>query len=129
MIYLIDDDLSICRSFGLILRSAGYEYRTLVSAVEFLSSVKPANSDLIVLDLNLPGMSGCDLLKEFNKKGVHPSVIMVTAFNDPKARECCREYGVIAYLRKPVDGEALIDLINYNLENNESVILKNKSTG
>ena len=119
MIYLIDDDLSICRAFGLFLKSTGHEYKTLVSATEFLSSFKPADSDLIVLDLNLPDMSGCDLLKEFMREGIHPSVIIVTAFDDPQARECCKEYGVIAYLRKPVDGEALIDLISYNLENDE----------
>jgi len=118
MIYLIDDDLSICRSFGLLFKSAGYESRTQVSAREFLLSYKPADSDLIILDINLPDISGCELLEEFMKQGIHPSVIIVTAFDEPKARECCKEYGVIAYLRKPVDGEALIDIINYNLNNN-----------
>jgi CheY-like chemotaxis protein len=42
-------------------------------------------------------------------------VIVVTAFDEPHTREICTSYGVKAYLRKPVDGEALIDLIKYNL--------------
>jgi YesN/AraC family two-component response regulator len=50
-----------------------------------------------------------------SQDNVHISVIVVTAFDDFPSRECCRQYGVKAYLRKPVDGEALKDMIKYNL--------------
>jgi len=69
--------------------------------------------DTIVLDLNLPGIGGCDLLKKLDQDGIHFPVIVVTAFDDPQSRETCKQYGVKAYLRKPVDGEALIDMIKY----------------
>jgi CheY-like chemotaxis protein len=42
-------------------------------------------------------------------------VIVITASDDSQNKEYCREYGVKAYLRKPVDAEALLDLINYNI--------------
>jgi len=114
MIYLIDDDKSVRRAFGLFFKSAGMDYISYESANDFLSGYLPGLKDTIVLDLNLPGMNGCDLLKKFIHEDIHVPVIVVTAFDDIASRECCREYGVKAYLRKPVDGEALIDIINYN---------------
>ena len=84
------------------------------SANEFLTKFKHQAGDTLVLDLNLPGMGGCDLLKKLDQDGIHLPVIVVTAFDDPVSRETCRQYGVKAYLRKPVDGEALIDIIKYN---------------
>ena len=114
MIYLIDDDKSIRRAFELFLKSAGMEYISYESATEFLSVFKPGQQDIIVLDLNLPGISGCDLLKKLDQAGLHFPVIVVTAFDDPQSRETCRQFGVKAYLRKPLDGEALIDIIKYN---------------
>ena len=115
MIYLIDDDKSVRRGFGMFLKSAGYEYKSLDSAEDFITHYNPESSDLIVLDLSLPGVNGCDLLMNFEEKGIHVPVIVVTSVDDPGSRDLCKKYGVKAFLRKPVDGEALIDLIKYNL--------------
>ena len=111
MIYLIDDDKSVRRAFELFLKSAGMDYRSFESAEEFLTICTLVPGDLLVLDINLPGMSGCDLLKKFKHDDIYIPVIVVTAFDDPVSREICRQYGVKAFLRKPVDGEALIDII------------------
>ena len=115
MIYLIDDDISVRRGFDLFLRSASLDLISFGRAEDFLSVVKPELNDLLILDLNLPGMSGSDLLQKLDQDGIHIPVIVVTAFDDAQSRESCRYYGVKAYLRKPVDGEALIDMIKYNL--------------
>ena len=58
MIYIIDDDVSVIRAFGRFLKSAGLDFKSFESADNFLLGYKPANNDLIVLDLNLPGMNG-----------------------------------------------------------------------
>jgi FixJ family two-component response regulator len=113
MVYLIDDDLSVRRAFELFLKSAGLVFRSFERAEEFLSGVTPGPKDTLVLDLNLPGMAGVDLLHKLDHDGIHISVIVVTAFDESYSRADCHKYGVKAYLRKPVDGEALIDLIKY----------------
>jgi FixJ family two-component response regulator len=120
MIYLIDDDKSVRRAFEIFLKSGGFDYKSFESADEFLTLSQPNTKNLLVLDLNLPGMSGIELLKKFKQEGTHIPVIVVTAFDDPESRELCRQYGVIAYLRKPVDGEALLDIIKYNLPSRKS---------
>jgi FixJ family two-component response regulator len=116
MIYLIDDDKSVRRGFELFLKSAGMDFRSIETAEDFLSQFKPGTGDLIVLDISLPGMNGCDLLKKFEESGIHIPVIVVTSFDELHSRESCRKYGVKAFLRKPVDGEALIDLIKYHVQ-------------
>jgi FixJ family two-component response regulator len=115
MIFLIDDDKSVTRAFEILLRSAGYDITAFESADEFLLSFEPGHKDLLVLDLNLPGMSGCELLKKFRLDGIEIPVVVVTADNSYHFREFCKEYGVKAYMRKPTDSEALLDIIRYNL--------------
>ena len=116
MIYLIDDDKSVRRGLELFFKAAGLEFSSFVSANEYLASITPDSNDIIILDLNLPGMSGIDFLKKLEKEGIHLQVIVVTAFDDPISREYCRQYGVKAFMRKPVDGEALMDIIRFNMQ-------------
>ncbi len=115
MIYLIDDDISVRRGFDIFLKSALLELISFERAEDFLSMIKPKFNDLVILDMHLPGMSGSDLLQKLNHDGITVPVIVVTAFDDAKSRESCRKYGVKAYLRKPIDGEALLDIIKFNL--------------
>jgi two-component system response regulator FixJ len=115
MIYLIDDDQSVRRGFNLFLKSAGYDYRSFGSAEEFLLQFKPGKGDLIVLDITLQGMNGFDLLEKFNEADIHTPVIIVTSSDEPGICERCKIHGAKALLRKPVDGEALLDLIKYNI--------------
>jgi FixJ family two-component response regulator len=60
-------------------------------------------------------MSGCDLLDHFLKVKLRIPVIVITAFDDQISRDCAKKYGALAYMRKPVDGEALVDLIKYSV--------------
>jgi FixJ family two-component response regulator len=112
MIYFIDDDESTRSAFDLLLESLGLDFTSFESAEEFLSTVRITMKDILVLDLNLPGMSGLDLLRKFSHEKMQIPVIIVTASDDEQNRENCDHYGVKAYLRKPVDGKVLIDLLN-----------------
>jgi FixJ family two-component response regulator len=116
MIYIIEDDVSVRRSFEFFLESAELEYKSFGSAITFLSDGMPTVNDLLVLDINLPGMSGLDLLKKFSEEKKHIPVIVVTARDDSGSLECCKSYGVKALLRKPVDGKTLMDLIKNNIQ-------------
>lgn len=115
MIYIIDDDQYVRRGFRLLLIAGGFESISCNSAEEFLEKYNPDNTDLVILDYHLPGMTACDLLEYFAKNSLYFPVIIITAFDDQHSRACAKKYGVVAYLRKPVDGEALIDIIKYAL--------------
>ncbi len=114
MIYIIDDDKSVRKGFQFLLESAGFKCACYESAEDFLGKWQPDECDLIILDIHMPGMSGCDLFGYLLKKEIHIPAIVITAYDEQESRERSKKFGAIAYLRKPVDGEALIDLIKYS---------------
>ena len=115
MIFLIDDDISVKRAFELFLEAAELKYNAFESTDDFIAKVNPIAGDIVVLSVSLPGISLCDHLKKIYLADFHIPIIVITVYDDAQSQSCCRRYGVIACLRKPVDGEALVDLIKYNL--------------
>ncbi len=114
MIYLIDDDISVTRGLESFFKSADLKSKSFQSVDDFLFIYKPSESDIIILDLVLSGSGGCDLLKNFDSRGIKVPVIVVTASDNPQDAKRCKKYNVKAYLRKPVDAEALLDIVNFN---------------
>jgi FixJ family two-component response regulator len=115
MVYLIDNDISVMRAFEIFLESAGMQYRSFTDTDALLSVIKPSDGDLVLLDISKPGRIALELLKKFCQDNSQVPVLVITVFEDDDLYEYCRQAGVKAILRKPVDGEALIDLIKYNL--------------
>ena len=113
MISIIEDDIAVREAIEVLLQSAGLNYQSYGSSEEFLSGFIPCDKNILVLDLNLPGISGYDLLKKIVLEKMNIQVIVTTAFDEPGNREFCMSQGVKAYFRKPVDGEALIDMIKF----------------
>ena len=111
MIYIIDDDKSVRRSFELLLNSAGLNCQSYSSAKEFLEEYCLTEGDLLILDIHMPDMDGCELLNLLKNKSIHVPVIVVTAYDEEKSRQVAKNYGVIGYLLKPVNGDELIELI------------------
>jgi FixJ family two-component response regulator len=121
MIYIIDDDKSVRRSFELLLNSAGLETKSYAGANEFLDVYRQDEGDLLILDIHMPDMDGCTLLKILRKQNVTIPVIVVTAYDEQESRRSAEEYGVLNYLVKPVDGETLIELITNHINNSSNV--------
>ena len=124
MIYIIDDDKQVREGFMILLKSAGFNYTSFENPAEFLSFYNPDDNDSLIMDFNMPNQTGCNLLEILQEKGLLLPVIIITAHDDKASRECAKKYGAIAYLRKPVDGSALIDLIKYKLDSITSSKIK-----
>ena len=114
MIHIIDDDTNVREGFSILLKSLGYESRDYESGELFLSNSRFDSNDIIILDIHLSGMNGLELLERLNKQNIHLPVIIVTAYDNQETRLAAKKHGALAYFRKPVDGEALIDIIKYN---------------
>jgi two-component system nitrogen regulation response regulator GlnG len=115
MIYIIDDDKYVRRGFEILFKSAGLDCISFGRAEEFLEILNTLENDIIILDMHMPGMNGCELLEYLSGQEKFLPVIVVTAYDEAASRECAKNYGALAYLRKPVDSEALIDLIRYTV--------------
>ncbi|MFN8257072.1 MAG: response regulator [Bacteroidales bacterium] len=114
MIYIVEDNVSMRRAFEIFLESDGLEYKSFESAISFISEIIPTHKDLIILDIDLPIMSGLELLNKFSMEKKSIPVIVVTALEDVDTQVNCMRYGVMAFLRKPVDGITLMELIKNN---------------
>jgi FixJ family two-component response regulator len=115
MVHIIDDDKYVRRGFEILFKSAGLDCKSFGSAEEFLEILHTSVTDILILDMHMPGMNGCELLEHLSTQEVFLPVIIITAFDEAASRECARKYGALAYMRKPVDSEALIDLIKYSV--------------
>jgi FixJ family two-component response regulator len=113
IVYVIDDDESVRKSFERLLRSAGFEVETFSSPEEFLAVPRQEKNACIVADIRMPGSTGFDLSERLTARGVKMPIIVVSASDDAQAREYARELGVTAFFQKPVDDQALLDAISW----------------
>jgi FixJ family two-component response regulator len=80
--------------------------------VEFFDYLGTDQPDCVILDLHMPGMSGFDIQARLcNEKRTIP-VLIITGHDTPKSQHWATSAGAIAYLRKPVDDQVLLDAVN-----------------
>jgi FixJ family two-component response regulator len=116
VVFVVDDDPSIRRSLGSLLRSVGHEVRLFASAQEFMSAERPDAPGCLVLDVRLPGMSGLTFQQELAKAGIHIPVIFVTGHGDVPMTVRAMRAGAVDFLTKPFDDQVLLDAIHSSIE-------------
>ena len=106
-ISIVDDDSSIREALKGLMRSVRFDVEAFASAEEFLASDRLNDTDCLILDVVLPGMSGFDLQNHLNieKRGI--PIIFITAHSDDSSRQRALKRGAIDLLGKPVRREAL----------------------
>jgi len=115
VIAIVDDDESVRNAVVLVLPVAGHRARAYASGQEFLENWSVDKPDCLLLDLQMPSLSGADVQRALNRAGAHFPVVIMTANESPSAREECLREGAIAYLRKPLDGRLLLNALSFAL--------------
>ena len=108
---VIDDDDNQRRSFERLLRAAGMEPITYATAEEFLADGARPSFDCLVLDVQLPGMSGLRLQEQLSAEGNQAAIVFITAYDDPSYREQANAMGCSGYFRKSDSGREVLDAI------------------
>ena len=113
LISVVDDDIWVRDSLDSLIRSIGMDVRVFASAEEFLSSRQPCNSDCLILDVRLPGMSGIELHRRLSADMCKVPAIFITAHgSDDGARSEAVSDWTVAYLIKPFAEDELLDAVN-----------------
>ena len=115
-ILIVDDEKGIREIFSLLLEERGHTVREASSGEEALTIIPLFSPDLLLLDMNLPGISGIDLLERVKREFPKTSVIIMTAFGSIRSAVEATRLGAYDYLEKPVDNDELLLLIARALE-------------
>ena len=110
-VFVIDDDSSIRQSLRNLIRSAGLNVETFGSAQEFLTSECPNRPGCLVLDVQLPGLSGLDLQQELAKKNAEIPIVFITGHGDIPMTVRAMKAGAIEFLTKPFRDEDLLNAV------------------
>jgi FixJ family two-component response regulator len=108
---ILDDDPSIRSAIGRLLRTSNITVSTYATCMELFDSIATFAPDCLVLDLQMPGMTGMDVMQYLSQHGMRYPTIIITAHDEAGSREMCLGSGATAYLRKPLDADALFDAI------------------
>ncbi len=109
VVFVVEDDDSVRKSLGRLLRAEGYEARLYDNSERFLSEVTCTPAACVVLDLTLPRINGLDVQARLKEMGIRMPVIVVSARDDDATRREARHCGAKFFFRKPVDDRTLID--------------------
>jgi FixJ family two-component response regulator len=109
MISIVDDDRSLREATKGLVRSFGYGADAFASAEEFLQSDRVNDSSCLILDVNMPGLSGIELQSQLIARGNRMPIIFITAVPEETTRAKAIEAGAIGFLSKPFREEWLIN--------------------
>src|SRR5258706_11575902 len=114
-VYIVDDDASVREAVRSLVRSAGLNVHDFASAQEFLAHRRPPTGGCLVLDLQLPGLTGLDLRQELAKTGADIPIIFLTGHGDIPASVQAIKAGAVDFLTKPFEDRALLSAIQQGM--------------
>jgi FixJ family two-component response regulator len=115
MISIVDDDRSLREATKGLVRSFGYGADAFASAEEFLQSDRLKDTSCLILDVNMPGLSGIELQKQLIAQGNRMPIIFITAVPEESTRDKALKAGAVGFLSKPFQEEWLINHLDVAL--------------
>ncbi len=116
VIAIVDDDLSVREGLETLIRSAGWRVETFASAQEFLARPRAGALSCLILDLQLPGLSGLDLQKRMAELELEIPIVFLTGHGNIPASVQAMKAGAVEFLTKPFDEQDLLRAIEEAIE-------------
>jgi FixJ family two-component response regulator len=111
LISIVDDDEAFREAMTSLMKSLGFEVEAFSSAEDFLASSRLENTSCLIADVHMPGMTGIELQQHLVASGRTIPVILITAYPDDNVRARAVAAGVICYLSKTFDDDALLGFV------------------
>ncbi len=119
-ILFVDDEKEFTKMMGVVLRRKGYEVETAGEAGSALQKMRAGGYDLLVTDLNMPGMDGIELIRQVRRTHPEQRIIVITGFPSRESQEEAFKLGTLNYIVKPFSPERFLELIEKSLKINGS---------
>jgi FixJ family two-component response regulator len=123
IVYVLDDDYRVREALTSLLLSVGLRVEVFASAAEYLKFRKPDSPACLILDLELPGMSGLELQQEIAGSDA-PAIVFVTGHGDVPSSVRAMKAGAIEFLLKPFDDQELLRAIDAAIAQDREARLK-----
>lgn len=127
VIYIVDDDVSVCRATALLLKSHGFKVQTFTRAAGFLAFKHPKVPSCLVLDIRLPNINGFALQEVMASRGIITPVIFITGHGDIPMSVKAMKAGAVDFLPKPFTEKALLNAVTQAIS--KSKIQNKKQAG
>jgi FixJ family two-component response regulator len=121
-VFVVDEDASVRTALAALIRDAGWQPESFRSAAEFLARPRGRGPHCLVLDVNLPDLSGLALQQHVNAERTDMPIIFITAHADVATSVQAMKAGALEFLMKPFDNRALLGAIRYALLRSATVI-------
>ena len=128
MVFVVDDDQRVREALSNLLSSAGYLVATFASAAAFLAFEKPDHPGCLVLDLNLPGVSGLELQEQLAAAPA-PPIVFITGHGDVPSTVRAMKKGAVEFLQKPFTETDLLWAIDAAIALDQTARLKRSELG
>jgi FixJ family two-component response regulator len=115
-VFIVDDEDEMRGALTTLLEAEGYGVAAYASGPEFLEALEPDQSGCIVLDINLPQITGLHVQQLLADRGIDLPIIFLTGFGDVPKATAGLKGGAVDFLEKPVDADVLFDAIRKALE-------------
>ncbi|PLX76923.1 MAG: hypothetical protein C0615_06020 [Desulfuromonas sp.] len=113
-VLIVDDSKLVRTILAAPLDEAGYEVSEATNGEEALRLISEQPPNMLITDLNMPGMNGIDLIKEVRKDSINRfmPILMLTGEDDEAVKKAGREAGVSGWIAKPVRPEKILAVVN-----------------
>ncbi|MFT5701716.1 MAG: two-component system response regulator FixJ [Desulforhopalus sp.] len=115
-ICIVDDEPSVCKALRRLIMSAGFNVITYGSGQAFWDEAPMREPDLLVLDVQMPTMTGLDLQKHLIASGRAIPILFISANGTAKAKSTAMAAGAVAFFQKPVDEKDLLGAIHKSID-------------
>jgi len=110
-IAVVDDDASVRNAISRFLKIANFRVDLYARSIDFLESLDRQRPDCLILDIHMPTLTGIDVMEYLRASRIDFAVVIVSADDEPGMRETCSNLGAAGFLRKPLDGDLLLEII------------------
>jgi len=115
-VFVVDDDAGLCRSLARLIRSAGWNVETFTSAHDFLDRQAHGGTGCVLMDVQMPGMTGPELHRRMTDRGISLPVVFLSGHGDLPMGVQAMKRGAVDFLSKPVDDETLLQTLRQGIE-------------
>ena len=122
VVFVVDDDVSVCKSLKLLIGSAGWQPETFASAREFLSCPRVLAPNCLVLDVTLPDINGLELQKRVAVDRSDMPIIFISGYGDVPMTVQAMKAGAVEFLTKPLVSDALMNAIEHALDRSRTAL-------